>query len=169
MSICPNCKAEVDDNLIVCPECKAVLAEPAKASGSKEDEINKRIEEFNNTEDSTADFDQTDIDQNKIMAVLAYFGPLVLVPILGAPKSPFARYHSNQGLVLFIAEIVYGIIYAILSTVFYSISFSLGSILTSVLGIVYVVIAIIAIIGIINAIQGKAKALPVIGNIKILK
>lgn len=39
-------------------------------------------------------------DQNdKIFGVLAYIGILWLVPLLAAPKSKFAKYHANQGLV----------------------------------------------------------------------
>ena len=41
------------------------------------------------------------------MAILAYFGPLVLVPILAARESRFAQYHANQGLVLLIVGIVF--------------------------------------------------------------
>ena len=32
------------------------------------------------------------------MAILAYFGILVLIPILAAKDSKFARFHANQGL-----------------------------------------------------------------------
>ena len=38
------------------------------------------------TEDNTSEFDQEDINQNKVMAVLAYIGILVLVPLLVAPN-----------------------------------------------------------------------------------
>lgn len=39
-----------------------------------------------NTADTTSEFDQNDINQNKIMAILAYFGILVLIPIF-TPRS----------------------------------------------------------------------------------
>ena len=51
--------------------------------------------------------DIRDAQDNKVMAILAYFGPVVLVPILAARESRFARYHANQGLVLLIACIVF--------------------------------------------------------------
>ena len=51
--------------------------------------------------------DIRDAQDNKVMAILAYFGPLVLVPILAARESRFARYHANQGLVLLIVGIVF--------------------------------------------------------------
>ena len=37
--------------------------------------------------------DPADVDTNKIFAVLAYLGILVLVPLLAAKESRFARYH----------------------------------------------------------------------------
>src|SRR6267378_526195 len=50
--------------------------------------------------------DSADIEQNKVYAILAYIGLLFLVPLLAAPNSKFARYHTNQGIVLFLATIV---------------------------------------------------------------
>ena len=123
---------------------------------------------LNNTADTTAEFDKADIDQNKGMAILAYFGPLVLIPILAAKNSKFARYHSNQGLILLIAAVIYGIAYGILSTIIYAISWRLGFIV-SIIGLVSILFTVLAIIGIINAVNGRAKELPIIGKYKILK
>jgi hypothetical protein len=50
--------------------------------------------------------DADDIEKNKVFAVLAYIGILFLVPLLAAPQSRFARYHTNQGIVLFLASII---------------------------------------------------------------
>ena len=102
------------------------------------------------------------------MAILAYFGILVLIPIFAAKESKFARFHSNQGLVLCIAAILYGVAYSILSAVILAISWRLYFVI-SLLGLVGVVFAVLAVIGIINAANGKAKELPVIGKFKILK
>ena len=50
--------------------------------------------------------DAEDADKNKIFGILAYLGILCLIPILVAKDSPFAKYHANQGLVLFLLEII---------------------------------------------------------------
>ena len=102
------------------------------------------------------------------MSILAYFGPLVLIPIFAAKNSKFARYHSNQGLVLLLAAIAYGIVYGILSTIIYTISWRLGFIV-SIIGLVSILFTVLAIIGIINAVNGRAKELPIIGKYRILK
>ena len=60
---------------------------------------------FLNTPDTTAEFDQQDIESNKIMAVLSYLGILWLIPMLAAKESKFAQYHVNQGIILTIAGI----------------------------------------------------------------
>lgn len=101
------------------------------------------------------------------MSVLAYIGILVLIPLLAAKDSPYARFHSNQGLVLFIADILVGIATGIISGVFSAIKLGfISSIISSLLGLA---VLALAIMGIVYAAQGKAKELPVIGKIKILK
>ncbi|MCM1488464.1 MAG: hypothetical protein NC203_08865 [Firmicutes bacterium] len=106
--------------------------------------------------------DPNDIQQNKGMAVLAYFGFLFLVPLLAAPNSPYARFHVNQGLVLFILDVIIGVVGSILSAVVPIV----GTIIASVLSLVIVVFVIM---GIVNAATGKANELPIIGGIRIIK
>ena len=45
------------------------------------------------------------MEGNKLLAAISYIGILFLVPLLAAKDDAFARYHANQGLVLFIANI----------------------------------------------------------------
>ncbi|HHX38257.1 MAG TPA: zinc-ribbon domain-containing protein [Clostridiaceae bacterium] len=123
---------------------------------------------FNNTADNTAQYHPMDIQQNKVMAVLSYIGILVLIPIFAAKESRFARFHANQGLVLAIAEVAYGIIYAILNSILLSISWRLMFIST-ILSLVYIAFLVFAILGIVNAASGRAKELPLIGKLRILK
>lgn len=103
------------------------------------------------------------------MGILAYLSWLVLIPIFAAPKSKFARFHANQGLVLAITEIVWWIVTAVLNTILYAISWRLGALFGTLLGLVNLVFLVLLILGIVNAANGKAKELPVIGKFKILK
>ena len=113
-------------------------------------------------------YDSADIEQNKVMAVLAYLGPLVLVPILAAKDSKFAKFHANQGLVLFICSIVYCIALFFIGFILYSISDYLG-IFVHILRLLNIAFLVLAILGIVNAINGQAKELPIIGKIQLLK
>ena len=45
-------------------------------------------------EDQTGVFEQTDIDNNKTIAGLAYF--IFFLPLLVSPQSKFARFHANH-------------------------------------------------------------------------
>lgn len=105
---------------------------------------------------------------DKVYGILAYIGFLFLVPLL-AGKSQFARFHANQGLVLFIADIVLGVMIGITAGVLGllgTIGTVLGSIVSGVLGLC---IFIMMIMGIINAANGEMKPLPIIGGIKLIK
>ena len=72
--------------------------------------LQDKFENINNTKDTTSEFDKEDIQKNTFMAILAYFGILVLIPIFAAKDSKFARFHSNQGLILLIVAILYYVI-----------------------------------------------------------
>lgn len=127
-------------------------------------DLKETLNELNNTADTTAEFDPADIAQNKVMGVLAYFSWLVLVPIFAAKESKFARYHANQGLALAIAEIICWVVFGILTR------FPLiGWIFGIAEGLVSLVCFVIAIVGIVNAANGRAKELPIVGKLKILQ
>ena len=114
------------------------------------------------------DFPENDIQQNKAMAVLAYFGLLVLIPLFAAKQSRYARFHTNQGLALSIAAIIYSVVYGILSSIVLAISWRLYFVLT-IFSVVGVFFFVLMIIGIVNAASGKTKPLPLIGKMRILK
>ncbi len=127
-------------------------------------DLNEKFNEFNNTTDSTNEFDPADIQQNKVMGILAYISWLVLVPIFGAKNSKFARFHANQGLVLAIAEIICWVVLGILTNIPY-----IGWIFAIIESLFSLVCVAFAVIGIVNAANGKAKELPIVGKFKILK
>lgn len=127
-------------------------------------DLNEKFEEFNNTADTTNEFDANDIQQNKVMAVFAYLSWLVLIPIFGAKGSKFVRFHANQGLTLAIAEIICWVVLGILVKLP-----MIGWIFGLVEGVFSLVCLIFAIIGIVNAANGRAKELPIVGKFKVLK
>lgn len=183
MAFCGKCGTQMNDGAKFCPGCGAPNEAAAPAApvtpnqetppvqqnpAPQQADFSAKMAALNNTADTTAEFDKADIEQNKAMSILAYFGPLVLIPIFAAKNSKFARYHSNQGLILLIAAVAYSIVYGILSTVIYAISWRLGFIV-SIIGLVSILFTVLAIIGIVNAVNGRAKELPIIGKFRILK
>jgi uncharacterized membrane protein len=112
--------------------------------------------------------DPRDIEENKVMAAVAYL--LFFIPLLtgGYKTSPFLKFHANQGTVLFVSAAVYGIAYGILSAVLAFIPF-LGWLVILLLGLASLWIPIFAVIGIINAVGGKMTPLPLIGHLQFVK
>ena len=167
MTYCSKCATTLEDGLKFCPACgEAVIAEPAASpidtasspvdtASSNEDAVGEKLKQLNNTKDETEGFDKADIEKNKIMAVLAYI--IFLIPLIAAKESPFARFHTNQGLLLVIAAVISSVIAAIPV---------IGWIIAPVIGIA---VTVLAVIGILNALNGKAKELPLIGKFRILK
>ncbi|MEK7123853.1 MAG: DUF4870 domain-containing protein [Patescibacteria group bacterium] len=54
--------------------------------------------------------EEKDIQENKIWALLSYLGILFLIPLLLKKESKFAQFHARQGLVYFVACLVWGFI-----------------------------------------------------------
>lgn len=105
---------------------------------------------------------------SRITAALAYLGILAVVLFFVEKKSSFVRYHVGQGMNLFVLEIVYGIIYQFLAAAVLMISWRLYF-LVKLIGAVALVFPALAVIGIINAVNGQEKELPVIGKIRLVK
>lgn len=109
-------------------------------------------------------FDPQDIEQNKTMAILAYI--IWLVPLIAANQSKFARYHTNQGIILAICVVAFWLVMTIIT---YIIPISLiitFAIVFSLLWIaVWIFYIVCVIMGIMSASKGEAKPLPLIGNL----
>lgn len=106
-------------------------------------------------------FDERDVRKNKPLAIMGYVFPILFfVPFITASKgSPFARFHANQQLILFLFEAI-GYFSATALLFVY-----IGILLFPVVGIFSM---FFMAIGILNAYSGLPKKLPVIGGFAIL-
>ncbi len=168
MLTCKQCGTQVEENIKFCTNCGAPLEIPAEQKNMPATDISAKLKNLNNTQDTTSEYDADDIARNRVFAILAYFGPLVFIPMFAVKGSKYARFHANQGLTLLIAYGAYGVAYAILTVIIALISSKLAFILTLV-SLVGVLFTVLAVIGVVNAASGKAKELPLIGKFKILK
>lgn len=116
-------------------------------------------------------FTTEDVNQNKVYGILAYFGILVLVPILAAKDSLYARFHANQGLILLISEFALNIVGRIIRVALKVATFGLiNDVVNTIVSVAISAITIAyLVIGIINACSGEAKRLPIIGGFTLLK
>lgn len=123
-------------------------------------------------------FNPQDVEKNKVYAILAYLGFLVIIPLIACKESAYAKFHTNQGLILFIAGVglsvarfIVGLILSIFATIPFIgwIFWISAGLINLAVGIAGVGLFVLMIIGIINACKGEAKELPFIGHFVILQ
>lgn len=125
--------------------------------------MKKDIKEYlNDTKDNTGKYTKKEIEAGKPMAILSYIIPLI--PYIVEKDNKFAMFHAKEALNLFIISLIYGVISSCLSNIFI-----IRWIVSIPLAIICILLGIIDIIGLINAINGKAKESPVINKFKIIK
>ncbi len=126
-------------------------------------DLKQTAEEILNTEDVTEQFAEEDVNNqtNKILAALSYIPLLFLLPMFLSKDSKFAIFHANQGIILFVVDFVVGVIATIIGFVPL-----LGGLVAGIVGGVGGLCCLaLAILGILNVFNGKAKKLPLIGNL----
>ena len=100
----------------------------------------------------------------KVTGIVGYITWIGLIVAFCAGDKEGAKFHLNQSLVLWLAEIVVGLI----ATVGGYIPV-VGLIISLVAGICQLVLFVFWIMGLVGACQGNEKELPLIGSIKIIK
>lgn len=177
MAKCPKCGVEVADGAMFCPACGAPVS---GETADKKEEFKEKVEEaasevkekasafvadvkekFEEAKAAAAAddndvYEEQDIKNNKVYAILAYFGILVLIPIFAAKESKFARFHANQGLNLFICYLVAYVI-------------SMIPVIKYFAWIIELFLFVLFIMGLVNACKGECKELPLIGKFRFLK
>ncbi len=169
MAFCPSCGSKLDDGTKFCHSC-----------GAAQETANTYTNNTNNTTqnqginivDSTSSFDKDDIEKNKVLCAVAYINILFFLPLVAAPESRFGKFHANQALILLIASAIIGTAGGIVTNIWWHIPVipdfikaSVGSVLSLVLWAAPVAGMIF---GIVNAAQGKAKELPLIGKFNLI-
>jgi uncharacterized membrane protein len=119
-------------------------------------ELKNNLEKQEQTGTQENTYTPEDIEKNKTMAGLSYF--LFFLPLIACPESGYAKFHTNQSLLLLITGIAGNVILGIIPVI--------GWVLMPVFGIG---VLILYIMGLINGFGGKAKQLPLIGRFTILK
>ena len=172
MAFCQNCGTQLDEGARFCPSCGQAQQEAGESSQQSYQQTGYQQQNYQQPY-TQAGYQQatvsSDAEQNKVMGILAYLGPLSLIPYFAAKESPFARYHAIQGLNMFILVLVYGIANSILTGIFSAIAYWLGMIVSTILGLGGIAFTVLAILGIVNVCKGEMKPLPVIGGIEIIK
>lgn len=187
---CPKCKKEIKKTDKFCSNCGTDLTKK-KTKKKKETKVNQdeifnkigdNLEKILDTEDTSKEYTKKDIDDNKGLALLAYLGPLALVPYLYNKGSKYVKYHANQGMNLLVVWICYAIVAGLLYMVKFTKSCEhyMGGIITNCVkvtpwwirfpvDIVGLILFALSVIGLFYALTGVAKKLPLVDKVNIFK
>ncbi len=161
------CGNQLSDDAKVCPSCGQpvdAVEEPKQETRQEKSDFSAKLDKLMDAPDSTEQYETKDIEENKLLSVLSYIGILFIVPYFMRPNSKYARFHANQGLVLFIASTLFQIGLGVGS--FIPVIDFVFDILLTVASVAFFALAIL---GIINTCNGRVKELPIIGKYRILK
>lgn len=158
MGYCGKCGSELKEDAEACPFCGAV---------QRKEGMNKRKMKGYG-EKVSIQFEKEDIRENKAVAVLAYLGILVVVPLFFAKDSKFARFHAGQGLAVLAASVGYNIIVGITGKILTMFSWWFYY-LVGPMRMAGSVFLVLSVMGIVNAANGEARELPVVGKWIVLK
>ena len=100
----------------------------------------------------------------KTTDILAYITPIGLIIALIFGDREHSKFHLNQGLVLWLTGVIVDIVENILDGIPV-----IGTIITVVCAVVGIALFVLWIMGLVSAVQGTEKKLPVIGEIVLLK
>lgn len=139
---CPKCGTQIPENDHYCPTC----GEPAANANPVPDE-----------REHTEMFESADIERTKLLSALCYVSFFfIILSLLVEPNSRFLRYHINQSLVICVASFA-----AALVMIVPIIGWIAGTVAS-------VAILVFTVMGIVNALKGRAKDLPLIGKYTVV-
>lgn len=187
MPYCSQCGNKVRPEDRFCSQCGAPVNTAKAAEGAEAPEgpspFEEKTREFSqraqtayrkamDTTDHTADYTVEDISENSGFALLSYLGLFLIVPLIGARDSRFARFHVNQGLCLFLALALYSILISVMLALVQWVP-----VLSDAFRTIYVVLqwagiaaaVLLAALGIWNANHGLARDLPLVGSFRLFR
>lgn len=169
MAFCKKCGKELQDDAKFCGVCGEPTEPSKESSNSASDSVandafektKEQVEKVLDTKDYSEQFDKEEVEKNKVICALSYFGILFFLPLILCPKgSKYAKFHANQSLLILILSVVANIVFAFIGLIPV-----LGTILHILINIV---IFAAFLFGLINTLMGKSKELPFIGGIRII-
>ena len=178
MALCTECGKQIPDGTKFCPYCDAQVEAAPEAPREAAPEAapetatptsfgGQLSNYFNVSGPLPTGEEKTDAEQNKVWGILAYV--FFVIPLIGAKDSKFARFHANNSLWILILYAALGIIEGIFSGIAAATYSGFFSFLAGLTGFTMLVPTVLWVFGLIHAIKGLKKDLPLVGNIKIFK
>ncbi len=139
-------------------------------NGEKKDETRKKVDKAVNdyvkdVKDFSKDYTDKEKSEGMFFGILSYISVLCLIPYFLEDKNNFVKFHAKQGLNLFLLEVIVGVSASILVFLLLFLGFAI----VLVRNIIECVFFVVSIMGIIDAATGKARELPIVNKIKIVR
>ena len=150
MASCKRCGTPLEERERVCPACGTAQRREAEhlflhaESGRDESDLYRPEERR----------------EGRVLCVLSYI-PLVSLLVLLVSRNAYMRFHANQGLVLTVSALTVNVLFFLLGLVVPPLSFVA---LVCDIGFLSLVI-----LGIVHAVQQRARELPLIGGVRLIK
>lgn len=171
MAFCPSCGSKLDDGTKFCPSCGAAQAADTYNTNTTGNTYANQTQGINIT-DTTSSYDKADIEKNKVLCAVSYISILFFLPLVACPESRFGKFHANQALILLIASAILSVAGGIVTQVWWVLPFIpdfIKNITGSLLSFIFWAAPTAGMIfGIVNAAQGKARELPLIGKFNLI-
>ena len=163
MSVCPICNSEVPAGSNYCTMCGNRLPDEAQTPPSQSSVYQNyyRPDPVPNAFDHTAEFDEKDIHENKLYAMLMYMLSLVgvFLAVLSAKDSPYVQFHLRQNLKLFVVEFLLAIVASVLA---------ITMIIPVICAVGIVICVILRVIAFFQVCGNQAMEVPIIRALKFL-
>ena len=166
---CHKCGTQASENSDFCGKCGTKLINDG------EQQLQESQPQQSQSQQSQPQQSQPQSrDDDKLMAILSYLGVLWLIPLCtnAYKNSEFVKFHFNQGAIILIIALGWGVISSILRGIFFAIFFwfPVTSVLVNVvITVLSLCIVALIIVGIVGAAKDKMEPLPIIGDIKLFK
>ncbi len=150
MKFCSNCQQTFPDQANMCGSCGGPLTYIPDQN---------QVQHAVNPNDHTAEYDPKDISDNKVFAMLPYILSIagIIIAMLGAPDSPYTKYHIKHALKITVTEALLVLITAVLA---FTIIVPIAA------AICFTILAVVNIICFFRVCSGKAIDAPIISSLK---
>ncbi|MDR0248514.1 MAG: zinc ribbon domain-containing protein [Oscillospiraceae bacterium] len=177
MAFCGSCGAQAEDGLRFCPSCgkEMAAATPPQPQPQQQYQAPPQQQPYGQQQPYAQQYPQqprppqSDAEANKLMGVLGFL--IFWLPLITGDykKSPFVKFNVNQGVIMCALSVAYCVIAGILIAIGFATLFT-GTPVIMVLFIIfacllYLPVLALTVLGIVNAVKGQEKPLPVVGKL----
>lgn len=168
MAFCRYCGKPLEDKDRFCPSCGAKNEGSGTAFGGNPPADGGTPY----TPQNEDGYDPRDVESTKVVCAISYIGILFFVPLLAYPDSRFAKFHANQALILLIFSVIFRVFCAVAAGIWWALPFLpnfVGNLGGGIFDLAEWAVPFAAgIFGFVNALNGKAKEIPVIGRFNLI-